>query len=93
MLPMSMSERIRIIILQLPVGSPAFSIENDTHLMVLDLNSNDLRCNVGGGSGAGTETVSVAAGASIAMSLDVAVYHQGPIVSVLRETFPFMTIL
>ena len=44
-----------------------------------DLASNDLRCNVGGGSGDNTTTVSVAAGSSVTFTLDVAVYHQGPV--------------
>lgn len=48
-------------------------------LTVSDLNSNDLRCNVGGASGSTTQTVSIAAGASVAFTADVAVYHQGPI--------------
>ncbi|KAK7181101.1 hypothetical protein DPSP01_003548 [Paraphaeosphaeria sporulosa] len=46
---------------------------------VIDLASNDLRCNVGGGSGASTSTVSVAAGSTVTFTADIAVYHQGPV--------------
>ncbi|KAF2456416.1 glycoside hydrolase [Lineolata rhizophorae] len=46
---------------------------------VTDLDSNDLRCNVGGESGAGTGTVSVEAGSKVTFTADVAVYHQGPV--------------
>jgi hypothetical protein len=45
---------------------------------VTDLNSPDLRCNVGGGSGGSTATVEVRAGSSISFHSDTAVYHQGP---------------
>jgi hypothetical protein len=45
---------------------------------VTDLASTDLRCNVGA-SGSGTATVTVAAGAQVKFTLDIAVYHQGPI--------------
>jgi hypothetical protein len=45
---------------------------------VTDLNSADLRCNVGGGSGGSTATVEVRAGSSISFHSDTAVYHQGP---------------
>ncbi|KAK1764721.1 glycosyl hydrolase family 61-domain-containing protein [Phialemonium atrogriseum] len=45
---------------------------------VTDLASNDLRCNVGA-TGAGTETVAMKAGDSFTFTLDIAVYHQGPI--------------
>ncbi|KAF3004615.1 hypothetical protein E8E14_008578 [Neopestalotiopsis sp. 37M] len=46
---------------------------------VLDLASNDLRCNVGGATGANTTTIEVAAGSPFTFTLDQAVYHQGPI--------------
>ena len=46
---------------------------------VTDLNSPDLRCNVGGASGANTGVVSVAAGSTVTFTSDVAVYHQGPV--------------
>jgi hypothetical protein len=45
---------------------------------VTDLASTDLRCNAGA-SGSGTATVTVAAGAQVKFALDIAVYHQGPI--------------
>lgn len=48
-------------------------------LTLVDLTSNDLRCNVGGESGANTSTVTVAAGSSVSFTSDVAVYHDGPI--------------
>jgi len=46
---------------------------------VTDLNSNDLRCNVGATTGGNTETVTVAAGSSFTFKLDTPVYHQGPV--------------
>ncbi|KAH8591022.1 glycosyl hydrolase family 61-domain-containing protein [Bisporella sp. PMI_857] len=45
---------------------------------VIDLTSNDLRCNVGGISGASTQTITVKAGDSFTFTSDVAVYHNGP---------------
>ncbi|KAL3425827.1 fungal cellulose binding domain-containing protein [Phlyctema vagabunda] len=45
---------------------------------VIDLASNDLRCNVGA-TGSSTQTVAVAAGSSVSFTSDVAVYHQGPL--------------
>ncbi|CAJ2508509.1 Uu.00g135350.m01.CDS01 [Anthostomella pinea] len=45
---------------------------------VTDLTSNDLRCNVGA-DGATTDTIEMTAGEAFAFTLDVAVYHQGPI--------------
>ncbi|CCT75380.1 related to cellulose binding protein CEL1 [Fusarium fujikuroi IMI 58289] len=69
---------------QLSVGStkyPVFQyIRQNTNYNspVTDLDSNDLRCNVGT-SGANTQTVGVKAGDSITFTLDTAVYHQGPI--------------
>ncbi|KAI0134672.1 glycosyl hydrolase family 61-domain-containing protein [Xylariales sp. AK1849] len=46
---------------------------------VTDLASNDLRCNVGGATGTNTTTIEVAAGSQFTFTLDIAVYHQGPI--------------
>jgi hypothetical protein len=46
---------------------------------VTDLNSKDLRCNVGGGVSNGTETLAMKAGDDFTFTLDTAVYHQGPI--------------
>ncbi|ORY58188.1 glycoside hydrolase [Pseudomassariella vexata] len=45
---------------------------------ITDLNSTDLRCNVGA-SGNGTDTVSITAGGAFTFTLDIAVYHQGPV--------------
>jgi len=45
---------------------------------VTDLNSNDLRCNLGGGISNGTETLEVKAGSDFTFYLDTAVYHAGP---------------
>jgi len=45
---------------------------------VTDLNSKDLRCNVGGDVSNGTETVSMRAGDAFTFTLDTAVYHVGP---------------
>ena len=47
--------------------------------MKKDLNSNDMRCNVGGATGGSTKTLTLKAGDSFTFSLDQAVYHQGPI--------------
>ena len=44
---------------------------------VIDLASNDLRCNEGA-SGVGTATVTIGAGESFSFTSDVEVYHQGP---------------
>lgn len=46
---------------------------------VTDLNSKDLRCNVGGLVSNGTETVNINAGNAFTFTLDTAVYHQGPV--------------
>ncbi|KAI0018908.1 glycoside hydrolase [Xylariomycetidae sp. FL0641] len=46
---------------------------------VTDLESNDLRCNVGGASGANTDTIEMTAGEDFTFTADTAVYHQGPI--------------
>lgn len=45
---------------------------------VTDLDSDDLRCNVGA-NGAVTDTVTVKAGDSFTFTLDTPVYHQGPV--------------
>jgi hypothetical protein len=45
---------------------------------VTDLNSKDLRCNVGGGVSNGTETLAMKAGDEFTFYLDTAVYHVGP---------------
>ncbi|KAI1260952.1 lytic polysaccharide monooxygenase [Xylariaceae sp. FL1019] len=46
---------------------------------VTDLDSNDLRCNVGGATGGNTSTLEMNAGDPFTFTLDTAVYHQGPI--------------
>jgi hypothetical protein len=46
---------------------------------VTDLNSKDLRCNVGGASGSNTSTLAIKAGDPFTFTSDTAVYHQGPI--------------
>lgn len=46
---------------------------------VTDLASKDLRCNVGCGVANGTETIAMKAGDEFTITLDTAVYHQGPI--------------
>ncbi|KAG7406065.1 glycosyl hydrolase family 61-domain-containing protein [Fusarium sp. MPI-SDFR-AT-0072] len=69
---------------QLSVGSTKYPIfqyirqNSNYNSPVTDLDSNDLRCNVGA-SGTNTQTVGVKAGDSITFTLDTAVYHQGPI--------------
>ncbi|KAI6774879.1 hypothetical protein HG530_001637 [Fusarium avenaceum] len=69
---------------QLSVGSTKYPVwqyirqNSNYNSPVTELDSNDLRCNVGA-SGANTQTVSVKAGDSITFTLDTAVYHQGPI--------------
>ncbi|KAJ4290071.1 hypothetical protein N0V88_006576 [Collariella sp. IMI 366227] len=45
---------------------------------VTELDSNDLRCNVGA-NGSATETATVNAGNSFTFTLDTPVYHQGPV--------------
>lgn len=47
--------------------------------IVIELDSTDLRCNVGGDSGADTETASITAGSEFTFTADIAVYHQGPV--------------
>ena len=70
---------------QFGLGSGKFGLyqhirQNTNHNSpVTDLNSRDLRCNVGGNSGASTATVDVKAGDSFTFRTDQAVYHQGPI--------------
>ncbi|PNP79225.1 hypothetical protein FNYG_07301 [Fusarium nygamai] len=69
---------------QLSVGSTKYPVfqyirqNSNYNSPVTDLDSNDLRCNVGA-SGTNTQTVGVKAGDSITFTLDTAVYHQGPI--------------
>lgn len=46
---------------------------------VTDLNSKDLRCNIGGTVSNGTETVNINAGEQFTFTLDTAVYHVGPV--------------
>ncbi|KAF2423749.1 hypothetical protein EJ08DRAFT_737315 [Tothia fuscella] len=46
---------------------------------VTDLNSKDLRCNVGGASGESTTNLPVTAGSTVTYSSDTKVYHQGPV--------------
>lgn len=46
---------------------------------IIDLTSNDLRCNQGGEMGNGTEIITVQAGASFSFTSDVQVYHDGPL--------------
>ncbi len=46
---------------------------------IIDLTSNDLRCNQGGETGNGTATITVQAGAQFSFTADVAVYHDGPL--------------
>jgi hypothetical protein len=70
---------------QLSVGSTKYSVfeyvrkNTNYNSPVIDLSSNDLRCNEGGASGSGTSTVSVKAGDQLTFTLDTAVYHQGPV--------------
>jgi hypothetical protein len=69
---------------QLTVGSTKYPVfqyirqNSNYNSPVTDLDSTDLRCNVGA-SGSTTQTASVKAGDSITFTLDTAVYHQGPI--------------
>ncbi|KAI1129151.1 glycoside hydrolase family 61 protein [Nemania abortiva] len=46
---------------------------------VTDLNSKDMRCNVGGATGGSTSTLALNAGDQFTFSLDQALYHQGPV--------------
>ncbi len=46
---------------------------------VIDLKSNDLRCNAGGEMGNDTQTITMKAGDSFTFTADVAVYHNGPL--------------
>ncbi|KAK4140561.1 putative endo-beta-1,4-glucanase D [Dichotomopilus funicola] len=70
---------------QLSSGSQTFGVyENirkntNQNSPVTDLDSDDLRCNVGGASGADTTVWSAKAGDAFTFTSDVAVYHQGPI--------------
>ncbi|KAI1347881.1 endoglucanase II [Xylaria sp. FL0043] len=69
---------------QLTAGSTKFDVyqyirkNSNYNSPVTDLASNDLRCNVGA-TGAGTDTIEMQAGEQFTFTLDVAVYHQGPI--------------
>ena len=46
---------------------------------VVDLESTDLRCNVGGQVSDGTETIAMNAGDEFTFTMDTALYHQGPV--------------
>ncbi|TEY87526.1 hypothetical protein BOTCAL_0001g00520 [Botryotinia calthae] len=46
---------------------------------VIDLASNDLRCNSGSETSKGTQTITVKAGDSFSFTGDIQVYHQGPL--------------
>jgi hypothetical protein len=48
-------------------------------IMVIDLSSPDLRCNVGGLTGTTTAIRDIRAGQQFTFKTDVAVYHQGPL--------------
>lgn len=69
---------------QLTVGSNKYDVfqyirkNSNYNSPVVDLASNDLRCNEGA-TGSGTDTVAVNAGDSFTFTLDIALYHQGPI--------------
>ncbi|KAI1485922.1 glycoside hydrolase [Biscogniauxia mediterranea] len=69
---------------QFTAGSTQFDVyqyirENTNYNSpVTDLDSNDLRCNVGA-QGASTETIEMTAGEAFTFTLDTPVYHQGPI--------------
>ena len=52
---------------------------NNYNSPVIDLTSNDLRCNAGGETSGTTATYTVAAGSTVTFKTDVAVYHQGPV--------------
>ncbi|RWA08580.1 hypothetical protein EKO27_g6523 [Xylaria grammica] len=69
---------------QLTAGSTEFDVfqyirkNSNYNSPVTELDSNDLRCNVGA-TGEGTETIEMEAGEAFSFTLDTAVYHQGPI--------------
>ncbi|KAF2972068.1 hypothetical protein GQX73_g1613 [Xylaria multiplex] len=69
---------------ELTAGSTKFDVfqyirkNSNYNSPVTDLDSNDLRCNVGA-TGSGTETIEMQAGEAFSFTLDTAVYHQGPI--------------
>ncbi|KAI0424246.1 endoglucanase II [Xylaria sp. FL1042] len=69
---------------QLTAGSTKFDVyqyirkNSNYNSPVTDLASDDLRCNVGA-TGTGTDTIEMQAGETFTFTLDVAVYHQGPI--------------
>ncbi|KAF3926494.1 Endoglucanase-4 [Arthrobotrys entomopaga] len=62
-------------------GAPYLYFRTNTNYNspVTDLTSTDLRCNVGALTGGSTSTLTVAAGTKLTVGLDVAVYHDGPI--------------
>ncbi|KAK6362928.1 hypothetical protein TWF730_000379 [Orbilia blumenaviensis] len=63
-------------------GGPAyqyFRTNTNYNSPVVDVSSNDMRCNVGAGTGGSTQTLTVSAGSRITLGLDTAVYHNGPI--------------
>jgi hypothetical protein len=69
---------------QLSIGStqyPKYTYVRENSNMnspVTDLNSTDLRCNVGA-SGANTQTIAVTAGQQFTFTTDTPVYHDGPV--------------
>lgn len=69
---------------QLSVGGTKYPVfdyirkNSNYNSPVTELDSNDLRCNVGA-SGAATSTTTVQAGSSFTFTLDTPVYHQGPV--------------
>ncbi|EDN91795.1 hypothetical protein SS1G_07656 [Sclerotinia sclerotiorum 1980 UF-70] len=54
-------------------------MNNNYNSPIIDLASNDLRCNSGGETSNGTQTITVKAGDSFSFTADVPVYHQGPL--------------
>jgi len=52
---------------------------NNYNSPIIDLTSDDLRCNSGGETGNTTQTITVKAGDSFSFTTDVAVYHDGPL--------------
>ncbi|KAK3366771.1 glycoside hydrolase family 61 protein [Lasiosphaeria ovina] len=69
---------------QLSIGSAKYAVEkyiranSNFNQPVVELNSTDLRCNVGA-NGKVTDTVTVKAGDKFTFDLDTPVYHQGPV--------------
>lgn len=62
-------------------GTPYEFVRQNTNMNspVLDLDSDDMRCNVGGATGGSTQTLTLKAGDEFTFTLDQAVYHQGPV--------------